>query len=160
MTYILDTNILIRAKNDMPFDLWPTFWHKFRQMVNAGDVYSIEKVRDEINRGNDDLTDWVRNNAPKSFFIPVDGSVVEQLANTQTWASQNPVFKQSARNVYAEAADAFLVATAKAKGMTLVTYETSDPNCKTRVKIPDACDALGVRYCDFNTVLRELKITI
>ena len=29
-----------------------------------------------------------------------------------------------------------------------------------QVKIPDACDALGVRYCDLNTVLRELNITI
>lgn len=52
------------------------------------------------------------------------------------------------------------MATAAAKGYTLVTNETADPYCRRRVKIPDACDALRVRYCDLNTVLRELNITI
>lgn len=52
------------------------------------------------------------------------------------------------------------MATASAKGLTLVTNEIADPKCRRRVKIPDACNALGVRYCDLNTVLRELGITI
>lgn len=61
---------------------------------------------------------------------------------------------------FATVADAYLVATAAAKGYTLVTNETVDPQCRRRVKIPDACNALGVRFCDLNTVLRELNITI
>ena len=60
----------------------------------------------------------------------------------------------------AEVADAFLVATAAAKGYTLVTNETSDPLCCRRVKIPDACNALGVRCCGLNDVLKELGIKI
>lgn len=43
---------------------------------------------------------------------------------------------------------------------TLVTYEGSNPNSKKRVMIPDACNALGVRYCDLNTVLKEMGIKI
>ena len=57
-------------------------------------------------------------------------------------------------------ADAYLVATAAAKGLVLVTNETSDPKCTRRVKIPDACIAFGVRFCDLNTVLRELGVMI
>ena len=146
MAYILDTNIFIRSKNEMPFDLWPSFWAKVQQLVTSGQVYSCVKVKAEIDKGKDELTQWMRNNAPSSFFIPLDAS--------------NTIFKPEAKREYAINADAYLVATAKAKGLTLVTYETSDPNCRKRVKIPDACIDLGVRYCDLNTMLRELQITI
>ena len=63
-------------------------------------------------------------------------------------------------NTFANVADAYLVATAAAKQMTLVTYEASSPFSKKRVMIPDACNALGVRYCDQNTVLKEMGIEI
>lgn len=95
MAYIVDTNILIRSKNEMPIELWPSFWSKLCQMM-------------------------------------ADGHILSNI----------------------------LVATAAAKGYVLVTNETSDPICRRRVKIPDACNALGVRYCDLNQVLRELGITI
>ena len=160
MGYILDTNVLIRSKNDMPFELWPSFWTKMQLMIDNGQVFSCEMVKKEIEYGKDDLTDWLEHNAPDSFYIPIDSDVMAQLSATQNWADSNPVFTPSARRDYAIVADAYLVATAKAKGLTLVTYETAEPNCKKRVKIPDACNALGVRYCDLNTMIREIGITI
>ena len=33
MAYIFDTNILIRSKNEMPIELWPSFWSKLCQMM-------------------------------------------------------------------------------------------------------------------------------
>ncbi|MGI6224444.1 MAG: DUF4411 family protein, partial [Prevotella sp.] len=107
----------------------------------------------------DELTDWVKENAPKSFFIDVDQDVINKYQEAQQWATQKD-FTDGAKRDFAMVADAYLVATAAAKGMSLVTYETPDPNCKRRVKIPDACDALGVRYCDLNTAFRELHVTI
>jgi hypothetical protein len=85
---------------------------------------------------------------------------MSEYAKVMNWAHDNRIFKQSTIEEFARVADAFLVAAASAKGYTLVTYEESDPLCKKRVKIPDACNALGVRYCDLNTVLRELNIKI
>ena len=76
------------------------------------------------------------------------------------WAKLNSVYTQAALNTFANVADAYLVATASAKQMTLVTYEGSSPNSKKRVMIPDACNALGVRYCDLITVLKEMGIKI
>ena len=76
------------------------------------------------------------------------------------WANGNSTFTELAIAEFAQVADAYLIATAAAKGYVLVTNETSDPLCRRRVKIPDACNALGVRYCDLNQVLRELGITI
>ena len=76
------------------------------------------------------------------------------------WAQSCPHFRPEAISEFAQVADAFLVATAAARGYTLVTNETSDPLCRRRVKIPDACTALGVPYCGLNDVLRQLGIKI
>lgn len=160
MAYILDTNILIRSKNEMPIELWPSFWSKLCQMMTDGHVLSNISVRDEINRGKDELTLWIANNAPRGFFVENDNEVMAKYAEVLNWANGNSIFTPLAIAEFAQVADAYLVATAAAKGYVLVTNESSDPLCRRRVKIPDACNALGVRYCDLNQVLRELGITI
>ena len=160
MLYLLDTNILIRSKNEMPMDIWLTFWARMQEMMAAGQVFSSVKVKDEFERGADELTSWMRNHAPKGFYLSLDEEVMEQYANAQAWVQSNPVYKDTAKLDFANVADAYLVATAAAKGMTLVTYEISDPACKRRVKIPDVCNALGVPFCDLNAVLRDLGVTI
>ena len=160
MAYIFDTNIFIRSKNEMPMDIWPTFWERFREMVNSGEIFTSVTVKDEIGRGKDELTEWLKQNAPKSFYLSLDADVLAQYTITQNWAKSNSVYTQAALNTFANVADAYLVATAAARQMTLVTYEGSSPNSKKRVMIPDVCNALGVRYCDLNTVLREMGIKI
>lgn len=160
MAYIFDTNIFIRSKNEMPMEVWPTFWKKMAEMINSGQVRSSIEVKAEIDKGNDELTTWIHDNAPDSFYYAIDGEVLAKYAATQNWAQANPVFNDNARQEFATVADAYLVATAAAKGLTLVTYETSDPYCKRRVKIPDACNAIGVRSCDLNIALREMGVTI
>ena len=160
MAYIFDTNIFIRSKNEMPMDIWPTFWAKFKEMVNSGQIFTSVMVKDEIDKGKDELTEWVKNNAPKSFFLSLDADVMSHYTATQNWARSNPLYNQQALNTFANVADAYLVATAAAKQMTLVTYEASSPFSKKRVMIPDVCNALGVRYCDLNTVLKEMGIKI
>lgn len=160
MAYIFDTNIFIRSKNEMPMDIWPTFWERFRDMVNSGEIFTSITVKDEIDKGKDELTEWLKQNAPKSFYLSLDAEVMAQYTSVQNWAKSNPVYTQTALNTFANVADAYLVATASAKQMSLVTYEGSSPNSKKRVMIPDACNALGVRYCDLNTVLKEMGIKI
>ena len=160
MAYIFDTNIFIRSKNEMPFDLWPTFWTRVAQMIAEGKVFSHRQVKDEIEKGNDELADWMKANVTADFYIDNDAEVMQKYSDVQNWAFNSKVYRQEAKNEFARVADAFLVATASAKGYTLVTYETSNPDCKKRVKIPEACAALGVKYCGLNAVLRDLGITI
>ena len=160
MGYLFDTNIFIRSKNEMPSDIWPTFWLRIAELIQDGKIFSSVKVKDEIDHGNDELTTWMSSNATSDFYYPLDSEILSKYSETQNWALNSPVFTDNARHEYAEVADAYLVATAAAKSLTLVTYEISDPNCKRKVKIPEACDALGVRYCDLNTALRELGVTI
>lgn len=69
MAYLFDSNIFIRSKNDMPLDLWPTFWQRMTEMINGGQVFISVKVKEEIEHGNDELVTWLRDSAPQSCFI-------------------------------------------------------------------------------------------
>lgn len=161
MAYLFDTNIFVESKKNMPMDVWPTFWTKMVEMINSGNIFSIDKVKDEIDRGGDELTDWIRDNAPRGFFVTIDAVTMQRYSDTLDWAQTcSTGFTPAALNEYARVADAYLVATAAAKGMMLVTYEKSNPQRRKRVMIPDACNAIGARCCDLNTVMRELGIRI
>lgn len=159
MAYLIDSNIFIRSKNEMPMNLWPAFWQRMTELVNSGEVFISTKVKEEIEKGNDELTEWMKASAPKSCFVGLDGAVMQKFGEVQAWAATKP-FTDNAKNVFATVADAYLIATAAAKDMTLVTYEKSDPQSKKRVMIPDACVAIGASYCDLNSALRGMGVTI
>lgn len=38
MKYLLDTNVFIRSKNDLPEDVWPTFWKRITELITKGDI--------------------------------------------------------------------------------------------------------------------------
>ena len=49
MGYLLDANVFIQAKNlHYGFDFCPAFWDWLLAGNNAGNVFSIEKVGDEV----------------------------------------------------------------------------------------------------------------
>lgn len=161
MEYLFDTNIFVESKKNLPMDVWPTFWKKMTELINSGGIHSIDKVKDEIDKGGDELTDWLRANAPRGFFLRQDAAIMAKLAETVRWAKNCPKgFTPAAVAGYADVADSYLVATAAARNMTLVTFEKSNPQRKNRVMIPDACNAIGARCCDLNTALRELGVHI
>lgn len=158
MSYLLDTNIFIRSKNELPIDIFQGFWLRLAELARAGKIFSSVKVKEEIDRGNDELKQWCDEHLPKEFFLPFEAHA--EYARLMTWANDNPVFTVPAKHEFATVADAYLVSTAASKGMKVVTFETSDPLCKKRVKIPDACIALGVEYCSLNDVLYALNVVV
>ena len=163
MPYLLDTNILIESKNRTPFDVFPTFWEKLKAEILAGNVYTSEKVKNEIFRGNeeDELLEWI-DSLPETFFIDLDSSIMLEYARVISSVNANPKYLAAAKSEFASAdvADAFLIATASAKGMQLVTNETSEPNRQNRVKIPDVATTQNVTYCSLIDMLRGLHMAI
>ena len=58
MTYLLDANVFIQAKNlHYGLDFCPTFWDWLVDRNEAGIVFSIERVGDEIDAGRDELSE-------------------------------------------------------------------------------------------------------
>ena len=93
MAYLIDSNIFIRSKNEMPMNLWPTFWQRMTDMVNSGELFISTKVKEEIERGNDELTEWLKHSAPKTCFVGLDGDVMRmygEVLTMVTYEKSNP----------------------------------------------------------------------
>lgn len=77
-TYLLDANVFIQAKNlHYGFDFCPAFWDWLDEQNNAARVFSIERVKDEILAGDDELAAWARQRA--GLFLPPDETMVPSL---------------------------------------------------------------------------------
>src|SRR5699024_12197794 len=57
----------------------------FEQAHRAGEIVSIDAVRDELLAGDDELAEWAR--ARRDFFLPIDHLTVPYFASLSTWAS-------------------------------------------------------------------------
>jgi hypothetical protein len=140
MPYLLDANVFIQAKNGpYGFKLCPGFWQWIDYNHKAGRVFSIKRVRDEILAREDDLSNWVKTR--KSLFLTTDdGKTFESQKLLSGWVVQN--YAPAAQAAFMGVADFPLVAHAHAHGFTVVTHEVGTKGAK--VKIPDACRALGM----------------
>lgn len=141
-------------------DIYVSFWKAVSELANKRVFYSIDKVKEEIEKGKDELIPWIKANLPKGFFINMDSAALAKYADVINWANSRGGFKPDALATFADVADAYLIAVAAAHNMTLVTNEKSNPANKKRVMIPDACIAIGVPYCDLNSALRNLNVKI
>ncbi len=142
MAYLLDSNVLITAKRvHYGFDFCPGFWDWIIAQHRAGQVYSIERVHDELKEQQDDLAAWVKT-LPKTFFVSPDAGTVAHFTAVSAWAS-NQNYRTPAINEFLQTADYHLVAQARQGGHTVVTYEVPGGSVN-RVKIPDACLGLGL----------------
>ncbi len=143
MAYFLDADVFIRAKNlHYGFDFCPAFWDWLIRQNQAGDVYSIEKVGDELLAGGDELADWAQARGD-GFFVPPEATLFPALATVSSWVtSQN--YDQTAVSTFFQVADYYLVAQCLAGQHIVVTHEI--PSASTRkIKIPDTCIGLGIR---------------
>ena len=87
MAYLLDANVFIQAKNlHHGMDFCPAFWDWLVEQNEAGSVYSIEKVGDEVLAGADELADWAGSRG-SGFFLRPGASVLPSLQAVSQWAS-------------------------------------------------------------------------
>lgn len=157
-TYLIDTNCLITAHRAIyPFDVVPGFWTKMQALAASGTIVSIDKVKAEIYKNEDQLKQWCSSNLKASFFQD-SSTILSDYSDVVTWAATCGRFVQPAIADFLTAtrADAWLVAYAKAKGLTVATLETSEPTRKRVVKIPDACDQFNVPTVNIIGMFRQL----
>lgn len=156
--YVLDANIFMEAKNRYyGFDIAPGFWEWIERNAGNAVLCSIDAVKAEIERGDDELREWAK--AHPQMFFSLDQETEGCFPVLSRWA-QGAEYKQSAVNAFGSTdADYLLVAYAMAHDYTVVTHERPSLG-KKRIKIPDACKAMNVRVVDTFTMLREVGITL
>lgn len=153
MTYLLDANVFIQAKNlHYGLDFCPAFWDWLLEQNAAGLVFSIDKVADEIAAGADELTDWLQRSGA-SLVRPTDTRVAAQFGKVSTWATSQQ-YEATAINTFLQVADYYLIAHALADGHVVVTHEVP-ANSTKRIKIPNACIGLGLRVMTPYEMLRR-----
>jgi Domain of unknown function (DUF4411) len=154
MAYLLDSNVFIQAKNlHYGLDFCPAFWDWLIQRNTAKLVFSIEKVGDEIDAGDDALSEWASQRGP-AFFLKPDSAMLPSLGRVSTWVTEQ-AYEPAAVNTFLQVADYYLVAHALTHGHSLVTHEVPSASTK-RVKIPNACLGLGIKcMTPFEMLRRE-----
>jgi len=161
--YILDTNFFIQSHRiTYPLDVATTFWEKVKKLFNEEKILSIDKVRDEIFNNDDELKIWIENNLSDEFFKSTDTQeVIVNYQRVVQWAnSRSNHYVQNAINDFLryENADAWLIAYALTinEDCKIVTQEKSDPNRKSKIKIPDVCFAFNIKPRNIIDMFREL----
>ncbi|MCV9388944.1 DUF4411 family protein [Reichenbachiella ulvae] len=155
-TYCLDANVLIQAwqKYYSP-QLCPEYWDNLNELGKAERIFIPNAVRDEIIRTEDDLSDWLKRSS-----IPI-----KQITESVTIALQNiytsdPKHKFLVDNTKARSlADPWIIAHSLVEGATVVTKEekVTQLNSK-RIKIPNVCDNMNVRWINDFEFLKEVGI--
>jgi len=138
--------------------LCPGFWEALVWHQARGSVGSIDKVKDELEEGADQLTSWVKNVVPASRFASTDEPGVPKCFGQMVSREQEQAqFNPEAKAEFADGTDGWLIAHAKVNGLVVVTHEVLAPDARRKVPIPNVCRAFGVAYCDTFEMLRDLE---
>ena len=153
MAYFLDANVFIQAKNlHYGFDFCPAFWDWLIQRNQTGEVYSIERVGDELLAGADELSNWAEDRGD-AFFLPPDATIFPALQTVSSWATGQS-YEQAAVSTFFQKADYYLVAQACAGQHTVVTHEVTSASIR-KIKIPDVCIGLRIKCVTPFEMLRK-----
>lgn len=154
--FLLDANVLITAKNTYyGFELCPGFWDVLLSAHRSERVFSVDRIQDELLKGDDDLAKWVQE-LPPTFFLDCNGAV-GHFGAMQTWAMQNPQFMPAAKEQFAKVADCWLMAKAKTHGFTVVTHEKWSSDIKRTIPIPNVCKQFSIAYTDAFAMLKAMR---
>lgn len=155
MTYFLDSNFLIDAKNlHFPIDGKPEFWNWLIHLGKNGILRIPETVHAEVTRGNDDLVEWV-NTHQKIFFC----NTLECMCSLPS--ALEGYGRPSETELDFLNADSYVIAHAMASGGTVVTGEKPKHTAIIKnKKIPTVCDTLRVPCLTLPGFMWELRSTM
>jgi hypothetical protein len=163
MAYLIDSDVLIEAKDrHYGFDFCPGFWAWLVREREVGNVFSVEKIHEELTASHDELSTWAEAQGPGFFLVP-DGATTSSLATVAALVAgmrvNNQPYLPAALATFLASGDYYLIAHAHAHGHVVVSHETGHANGQQaslkRLKIPDVCQAVGVVCVDPFRMLRQ-----
>jgi len=150
MIYLINSNtFMTAARTFYSFDYGTKFWDFLEEQATSQVLASIDKVFEEINRGDDELKNWANRNFSKYFLSTKNETVFQKYAELMQWAEiKNNHYTRNAIDEFMKEdnADPWLIAFASKNSdeYIIVTFETSNPNRKNKIQIPDVCDAFKI----------------
>ena len=166
MKYCLDTSVYTQAHRQYyAFDLAPGFWNSLKSHATDEILISPTAVLTELEKGNDELAKWAKDNRDILFSEP-DVKIVESFRQIADFINQRYESEHWVR-LFLDGADPWVIAHAKAHDLIVVTMEGSkgseELNPKTKrfqgkVKIPNICGHFGIKCISTFELIRALKI--
>lgn len=146
--YCLDTSALVDPwRRYYPIEIFPSIWEHLDRHIAQGRILACAEVQHELEQRDDELLAYAKKK--DGLFIPLDmpqQQLVSIIMNTfPSWVNA-----ESTKNT----ADPFVIALAKHRGLTVVTYETKAGPGANKVKIPNVCDHFSVPYVNYLGFLR------
>ena len=158
--YLIDANVFITAGNlHYDFDVCPAFWDWLAEQHKAGKVFSIERVKKELVAKQDRVSHWTRT-MPGGFFLEPPEKWESALARVGNWVHSQNYRKFAVREFMdmdeKKPADYYLIAHALHGGFVVVTHELRSDS-KKKVKIPNVCDGVSVKFVSPSQMLKDEK---
>ena len=165
MIYLLDSNVLITAKNQYyGFDAVPEYWDWLLHQAEQGIVKLPLEMYEEIVPPNakkhpDDLAQWLSTSEIKSAIVfdeQVDAAIVGEVLGTGYGTDLTD------SDVVSIGGDPFLIAYARVAPAerTVITVEVSAPKKQRQNrKVPDVCKSFGVTWHDPHWRNKELEFS-
>ena len=124
-------------------------------------------VKGEIDKGKDDLTDWVDKETGFIMCNHVSPNIIGKYQEVLRYVQNCGLYKVQALQAWvpADVADPWLIATASVYGYTIVTSEMPASGLSSKTpnkyaKIPDVAKAFGVKTENLYYMMRQLNIKI
>jgi hypothetical protein len=152
MPYCVDTSGWLDGwERHYPPDVFPTLWTKIEELIDAEEIISSEEVYVELQKKADELYDWVKNR--KQMLVPLSEEIQRIAAEL---LREFPRLVDTLRG--RSKADPFVIATAIERRVIVVTGEPLTGKMN-KPRIPDVCQARGIRCINFLQLIRELKLS-
>jgi hypothetical protein len=152
MAYCVDTSGWLDGwQRHYPNDVFPTLWQRLHDRISAGEIIASEEVYVELARKDDELHAWMQGR--KQMLVPLDEDIQTRAA---ALLGEYPRLVDTLRN--RSNADPFVIATAISRGAIVVTGEVATGRMD-KPRIPDVCNAKGIRCMTFLQMIRELRLT-
>ena len=154
--YCLDANVLIQAwqKYYNP-KFCPDYWNILIELGKLDKIFIPELVYEEIIRTEDELSKWLKDSK-----IPIKKITEPVTICLQKIYSANPVHKNLVDNINGRSlADPWIIAHSIYENAIVVTKEEkiTTSNSK-RIRIPNVCDNMGVRWINDFQFIDEIDI--
>ena len=157
--YWIDSTVFIEGKKGpYGFDIAPRFWKLVDELIDGERIASPVLVFDELEDGQDDLSEWAKSRRHSGFFSQPSTEVQAALRAVVAYVNANYPPNHVTKR-FLDRADPWVIAHALGEGGAVVTLEARVPGNSQKVKIPNVCDHFGVRSLTTYQMLRELGVS-
>jgi len=156
LTYCLDSNVLIQAWQKYYSPKYcPSYWEVLNELGEEDKIFIPSMVYDEIVRTDDELSEWLKSSKIKSKPITADVTEILKSIYEADPNHKHLVDSKKGRSL----ADPWVIAHAIKEGSIVVTKEEKVTALNsTKIKIPNVCDNLGVKWINDYRMVENLGL--